>query len=256
MSVEYVITESGMVLERQMSERAIGSLIDQLQVDALKEGVLVPQVLPRVDIMFLANKQILVAQRLTEIPMNTTFELDSSHKIVWAGFREDMEASVGMKLAWKCPADMHLMLLGSGPLYEYSQTAWNFYILAACEQGKKDDPTKRATWLLPLPNQYEDGHMCFNVNLVNPREKIAGWQDTFNAALELLSTAKWAADALFPEWKTVPAKKLFRWENKPGFAQLDSPADIAHWTKCCRSVSLPLATNFFKQWSTAYAIKL
>jgi hypothetical protein len=256
MPVELVVLDTGMMVERTTTERICGNIMEKLQADALASGVLVPQVLPRTDIMFLKDKQVMVAQRLTELPMNTAFSLDSSKKVVWANFHERDDEVVQMKVDWKCPTDMHLMLLASGPLYEYQQNAWSFFVVAVCEQGKEEEPSHRGVWMLPLPNQYEDGRMCFNVNLVNPREKIAGWQDVFSQALTLLSTAKWAADPLFTEWKITPAKKLFRWKNETGYEQLESPSDISHWTKCCRQISVSSLTSFFTQWSLAYDIKL
>jgi len=254
-NVEYIITATGMMMQRQITETVAGNFIPQLQAQALAQGILVPQVLPRLDLMFLPNNRILAAQRLTELPFNTDFVLDSTKKVVWAEFKSHAE-TVSMMVMWKTPADMHLFLMGHGPLYEYDQAEWQFYVVAVCEQSKKEDAAHKGVWILPLPNQYEDGRMCFNVQLYNPKNKIAGWQDTFTRALELLSTARWVADPLFHDWKHISAKKLFRWENKAGFKQLELPNDITHWTKCCRLVASTQTSNFFTQWSQAYAIKL
>lgn len=252
---EYIMTAGGMLLQRTITETVAGNFLQQIQSTALTNGILVPQVLPRLDLMFLANNYIFAAQRLPELPFNTDFELDSTKKVVWASFKAGAE-SVSMTVMWKTPPDMHLFLMGHGPLYEYDQKTWEFYVIAICEQPKKENLTHRGVWLLPLPNQYEDGRMCFNVNLYNPKDKIAGWQDTFIRALELLSTARWIADPLFHEWKHVSAKKLFRWENKIGYKQLEPSGDITHWTKCCRQVSKPIITSFITQWSQAYAVNL
>jgi hypothetical protein len=158
---------------------------------------------------------------------------------------------------------MHLFVVGDGNLVA-GGADWAFYIVAICAQrgAAARDDSKRGLWLLPLPNQYEDGKMCFNENVYNPRTAefpVSGcaWPQAVAKAVELLQVRKWAADVLFNDWKKRICGKLFRWQNAEGFPQItELPGDVKHWTKCCQNVSASTLNLFFQQWSTCYGITI
>jgi hypothetical protein len=253
---EYILTQSGAVVLRKVSEALCSNFETLIKSQLFTSGAFVPQILPKTDILFLNNDVLLVSQRLPELRFRTSFSLDPSGTIIQASYLKDQN-SIAMDIAWRPPEDMLLFFIGAGT-QKQRDDEWSFYLVAICKQDLEDkvEAAKQGVWLLPIPNQYDTGALCFNAHFCNDISKPCDWMETYNKALIKLSESPWASDPLFPEWKKVNSPKLFRWCNDDARAQLMGTPSDPHWTKYCVQVSVESLNLFFNHWGANYGFKI
>lgn len=203
---------TGEAVLRTVTTSVVGNWLTLLQQEALKTPILLPPILD--DTWVALNQSALVfVKRIPEINFCFAGTINSEGTLIGPVFRDTPTTLPLRDLRWAPPTDLALLVVGVHATSE----DWMFYLLGL-------DLRKGGNlYLLPIPNQYDDGHICVgsgNGAVLTPIQKTEGWITTLNRFLEQLKTTPWIADALFPAWKRDAAPQLFFWENKEGYPQV------------------------------------
>jgi hypothetical protein len=134
-------------------------------------------------IVAISEEVVSIAKAITEIRLNTFFrpETDADGKValvpVWRP-----EQAAALDVTWKPPGSMQLFFVAAQ--FNGASQKNKFYIISRY--------TNRLTYLLPLPNLYDDGRICLPDG---PEEEYAGpLSSALDMALKSFQTSQWNID--------------------------------------------------------------
>lgn len=166
-----------------------------------------------------SDEVVSIAKPIEEIRLKTYFrpETDAEGKValvpVWKS-----EQAAELDFVWKPPGTMQLFFVGAQLQKPPAETS--FYLIAK--------HTNRLTYLLPLPNVYDDGKICL------PDE--SGTEDSqplsvaLDTALKSFQTSQWNID--LHHARDYADRKMFRFD--PEGKQLPIQGD---WPELCEVVN-------------------
>ncbi len=150
-------------------------------------------------IVAISEEVVSLAKAITEIRLNTFFrpETDADGKValvpVWRP-----EQAAALDVIWKPPGSMQLFFVAAQ--FNGASQENKFYIIARY--------TNRLTYLLPLPNLYDDGQICLPNG---PEEEHTGpLSSVLDMALKSFQTSQWNMDLHHPQ--DHADRKMFRFD--------------------------------------------
>lgn len=230
---------TGEITHRQITETKVGNWMDTVAEVAARAPILLPKILKNTWI-YLSGAQTVFIERLSHLTMCCQVSAKEPGTEIFPTFMAN-GASIKLKdLKWVPPADMALLLCGYAPQRVGRNVMFTTYILAM--DLRKDG----MVYMLPITNQYNDGHMCLgpgNEQVQVPKGNDPdNWIGVRDAIREQLSQTEWFADSLFTNsWRSEIAMHVFKWGNADGWPQVDAltNSDRGHWTQwAARSVSV------------------
>ena len=169
--------------------------------------------------MAISEEVVSMAKPIEEVRLKTYFrpETDADGKValvpVWKP-----EQAAELDFVWKPPGSMQLFFVGAR--FEKPPAETGFYIIAK--------HTNRLTYLLPLPNVYDDGKICLPDELgTEDSQPLSVALDT---ALKSFQTSQWNID--LHHALNDADRKLFRFD--PDGKQLPTQGD---WPQLCEVVN-------------------
>lgn len=154
--------------------------------------------------MALSGQSLCLTKQLKEVRLHTFFRPQTDtdeHVTIVPVF---ISPGAEMTLTWPVPKDMKLFFVarwGTDIREGTINAQFPLCYLVAKSEAKK-------TYLLPLPNLYEDGRVCMGEP---QRDWIkANIFDTFTKALEIFHVAPWNADLMSSNDRWVASKLMFR----------------------------------------------
>lgn len=195
----FAVTEDGFV-EVNFSTKFIGPQSVMLEPLVANVPMIAKNIMPDIH-MAISGRTLCLVKRLTKIRMATFFRPQTDvndHVTIVPVF---IAPGAEMALNWNTPNDMSLFFVSSWPTGDGTINE----LFPTCYLVAKG--MDRRTYLLPLPNLFEDGRVCMGT--VQRDWVKSNIFDTFKKALEIFDAAPWNADLMVDiRWQN--SKKLFR----------------------------------------------
>lgn len=229
---------NGDAFVRSVTHRRVGNWLSIIQEAALQKPLLLPPVLDGVWVAFQRNTFVFV-QQLAHLNFSCHVTISENGNEVIPTFKEEQNTLQLADLRWTPFPGTVLLLIG---VRMGDSAVWQPYLVLL------DTAKDGQVYLLPLPNQYNDGKMCMGSGNTGAQAHIGGtegWRTVCFRILETLRVSEWFSDSLFQgSWKEKCAPALFRWMNVEGFPQV---APAGNWKEKVRPLSIPLFNDVLAQ---------
>jgi hypothetical protein len=153
-------------------------------------------------VMAASSAHLALARELRQVNLHTVFRpmTDTENRVSLVPTFQPPGAEMNME--WRPPEGLRLFFIGV-----WANNRDMISAIPTCYLVARD--SDRRTYLLPLPNLYEDGKICLG-NFDSTTEMLRPTVfETFNRAIEIFDQSKWNTD-LLEERRIVNSKRLFR----------------------------------------------
>jgi len=170
-------------------------------------------------IVAISEEVVSIAKPIEEIRLKTYFrpETDADGKVALVPVWKPQQAAE-LDFVWKPPGSMQLFFVGAR--FEEPSAETGFYIIARY--------SNRLTYLLPLPNVYDDGKICLP-DEVGPQDSQP-LSVALDSALKSFQTSQWNID--LHHALNYADRKMFRFD--PDGKQLPIQGD---WPQLCEVIN-------------------